>query len=270
MSGAVSGAESGAAFDAAWLALREPADRRARAWPLVTTLAEALDPCPRPLRILDLGAGTGANMRALAPRLPRPQHWCLVDRDAALLARAAPEPAAVVECRRADLAGDLAPLFDPAPHLVTASALLDLCSAAWLERLVSHLARLRAPFLATLTVDGRQVWEPPHPADAAVLAAFAADQRRDKGLGGPALGPAAPDALAATLAKEGFRVLRAPSDWVLAPPRDATLIAALAEGTAAAAARHTGTALAADWVAARRRARRVVIGHADILALPPD
>ena len=45
----------------------------------------------------DLGCGTGAMGRWLAPLLPGPQHWVLHDRDADLLALAAadaPGPAA--------------------------------------------------------------------------------------------------------------------------------------------------------------------------------
>ena len=52
------------------------------------------------------------------------------------------------------------------------------------------------PLLAVLTYDGREAWAPPHPLDAEVLPAFHRDQGRDKGLGGPALGPAAAETLA--------------------------------------------------------------------------
>lgn len=71
-----------------WLALREPADAAARAEDLVDLVRPRLAGAG-PLVVHDLGAGTGAMARWLAPRLPGPQHWILHDRDADLLARAA-------------------------------------------------------------------------------------------------------------------------------------------------------------------------------------
>ena len=67
-----------------WLDLREPADRRARSAELARELAAALR--PGPVRILDVGCGSGATTRWLAPLLPGPQEWVLLDRDPALLA----------------------------------------------------------------------------------------------------------------------------------------------------------------------------------------
>ena len=66
-----------------WLLLREPADAAARSAELAERLARHL---PRaPLVIHDLGGGSGAMGRWLAPRLPGPQHWVVHDRDADLL-----------------------------------------------------------------------------------------------------------------------------------------------------------------------------------------
>src|SRR5262249_14028330 len=63
---------------------------------------------------------------------------------------------------------------------VACSALLDLVSQAWLERLAPALA---VPFYAALSVDGRDRWWPRHPADLLVEQAFRKDQHREKGLG---------------------------------------------------------------------------------------
>ena len=254
-------------FSADWLALRQPADRRARDPALVARLAGYFAGRAR-LRVLDLGAGTGASLRALAPVLGAGQHWVLADNDPALLARAEAPEGVTLERRRADLGGDLAELFDPAPDLVTASALFDLGGAAWIEALAGRAAACGAVLYAALSYDGREEWHPPHPLDAEVLAAFHADQRRDKGLG-PALGPDAHAHLAACLDGHGYRVAEAPSDWVLTPPADAALIAALAEGTAAAVASRIGAERAGAWRAARAGATRVTVGHRDLLALPP-
>ena len=83
-------------FSAAWLALREPHDAAARAAELVGLLrTRSSDDAQRRRRrarcratIVDLGAGSGANLRWLAPRLGGEQAWLLVDHDAALLAAA--------------------------------------------------------------------------------------------------------------------------------------------------------------------------------------
>src|SRR4029077_8928548 len=40
----------------------------------------------KPLRLIDLGAGSGANCRALLPRIGGDQDWILIDRDRDLLA----------------------------------------------------------------------------------------------------------------------------------------------------------------------------------------
>ena len=93
-----------------WLALREAADAAARADHLVEHLTRQL-PATGPWVIHDLGCGTGAMGRWLAPLLPGPQRWILHDHDADLLDVAASEPpgpaadggAVTVETRRSDI-----------------------------------------------------------------------------------------------------------------------------------------------------------------------
>ncbi len=67
-----------------WLRLREPADIAARSDALTRAVADGMVP-GEPLSLLDLGTGTGSNIRYLAERLPGPQCWLAVDRSAALL-----------------------------------------------------------------------------------------------------------------------------------------------------------------------------------------
>jgi hypothetical protein len=246
-------------FDAGWLDLREPADRAARDPGLLAAAAAYLAAGEPPLA-LDLGCGSGAMPRALhAPSL----RWRLVDRDPALLRLAAGRcPGA--ETFAADLA-DLDRLPLDGVRLVTASALVDLASAAWLDGLAVRLADAGAGLYATLAYDGRMAFEPPHPRDRAVRAAFNAHQRRDKGLG-PALGPAAWHTLARAFATRGFAVDLAPSDWRLGAT-DAALTAALV-GWIAAAAEEMGVD-AGGWAQARRAASGCIVGHIDVLALPP-
>lgn len=253
-------------FSADWLALRSDADRAARNPELAAELAELVDECTN-LRVLDLGAGTGANMAATAPFLTAKQEWTLVDADAELLDLAVPDEGIAATRKVYDLAGNLAPLFDPAPDLVTASAFFDLCGEDWIGSLVEHAASANALVYAVLNYDGIEEWAPAHETDAAVLAAFHQDQRRDKGLG-PAAGPDGAEILSQQLKAYGYSVLNGSSKWELSARSDGALIAALAEGSASAVRPRLGST-ADTWLAARREAETVTIGHRDILAVPP-
>jgi hypothetical protein len=150
---------------------------------------------------------------------------------------------------------------------VVCSALLDLVSTAWLARLCDALT---VPFLACLSADGRDTWQPRHPHDALVRTAFRRDMRRDKGFG-PALGTAAPN----VLMTGGYATSSVPSDWHI--PRAALRMQrALIDGTADAArnARPAQADAITVWQEARlRQALRgklaITIGHRDILFLPP-
>ncbi|MGH6945123.1 MAG: hypothetical protein ACREH6_13000, partial [Geminicoccaceae bacterium] len=73
------------AFETAWLALREPYDHAARDRGLAARFAAALGAAPT---LVDLGSGTGANLRCLAPHLGPGQNWRCLDHDAGLLAAA--------------------------------------------------------------------------------------------------------------------------------------------------------------------------------------
>ena len=66
-----------------WLVLREPAGAAARSAELAEHLGRHLSAAA--LVIHDLGGGSGAMGRWLAPQLPGPQHWVVHDRDAGLL-----------------------------------------------------------------------------------------------------------------------------------------------------------------------------------------
>src|SRR5579859_6958144 len=74
-----------------WLALREPADAAARARDLVERLSRQ-PPAGGRWVIHDLGCGTGAMGRWLAPLLPGAQHWVVHDRDGELLEVAGAHP----------------------------------------------------------------------------------------------------------------------------------------------------------------------------------
>ncbi len=257
------------AFTPDWLDLRAAADARARDDALLGEAAALLDAADEPLAV-DLGCGTGAMLRAFAPRLARSVRWRLVDADPALLAEAARRHGGpLVETVELSLAGNVLLPFEGAT-LVTASALFDLVSEAFVARLVATLASRNAALYAGLTYDGTTVWDSVHPLDGPVLDAFNRDQRRDKGFG-PALGPTATEVLVRTLDRAGYQVRLAKSPWRLGP-EDHALVAELARGMAGAAADGGLDRDAVDdWLAARIAAAdggHVEIGHDDLFARP--
>jgi SAM-dependent methyltransferase len=301
------------AFSADWLQQREPFDaiaRTAAALRLTLPALAALRPDPTtPWRVIDLACGTGANLRWLAPRLGGAQQWLVVDRDVELLQRwpaclkAAAGPAHGTTVTRAqsavpldeplsfggpgfaaaivrhplDLASRLEALPWQAAHLVTASALLDLVSAAWLQRVVAAAVSARVALLFALSVYGRHRWIPRDRHDTTVGALFEAHQGRDKGFG-PALGAHGAPELRRALAAAGWRVRTARSDWWLdgrADPHARALQQAMVDGIAIAACEQepAATATVRAWQA-RRHAWAATgslrVGHIDLLALPPD
>jgi SAM-dependent methyltransferase len=262
-------------FTTDWLALREPADAVARAGALVVPFVSHT---VTTRRIVDLGAGTGANLRYLAPRLGSLQEWLAVDFDAALLAelaaRAAPAGARV-RTLRLDLAHDLDALPLDRHDLVTAAALLDLVSATWLARLAARCAAARAGVLFALTYDGRIEWSPAEYGDARIRELVNTHQRSDKGFG-PALGPDAATEAERIFTGLGYRMRSARSDWILGTESH-ELQAALLDGWVAAAleiAPREANALEA-W-RGRRHAHlaagvsRLRVGHLDLAGELPS
>lgn len=244
-------------FDAGWLDLRAPADAAARDPALLAAARDWLAASASPVA-LDLGAGTGVTARAIAAPGVR---WRLIDNDPALLEIAASRTPGA-ETLVADLA-DLGGLPLSGVRLVTASALLDLAGARWLDALVRELAASGTAIYAALSYDGVLRWRPASPDDAAVTRAFNRHQRTDKGLGGTALGPSAVPYFAAALARRGFRVRLASSPWRLGP---GPLLDALMDGVAEAATE--AGAPAAAWRQARAATTGASVGHLDLLALP--
>ncbi|WFE75713.1 hypothetical protein [Roseinatronobacter sp. S2] len=250
-------------FAPQWLALREPADRAARDTALLARAAHLAGPAPV---IVDLGAGTGASVRALGGHLPDAARWRLVDNDAALLALAVANHPNAQACQL-DL-NHLSDLPLDGATLVSASALLDLLSERWLRAFVDILVRHQLPFYAVLSYDGVMHWQPELPDDAGITAAFNRDQCTDKGFG-PALGAASGHIARTLFEQAGYYVMLAQTPWVLTQ-QDARLQAELLDGIAGAAAR-AGHGGAPAWNAARQRLvsqGRCTVGHLDVLAVP--
>ena len=132
-------------FDAGWLELREAADHRARVAALDRTL-ERWWSGQAGRRALDLGSGTGSNVRYLHPRLGRSTRWTAVDHDATLLARVDDGRTPSVQTVVGEL-GDQGVALIADSTLVTGSALLDLVTGPWLDRVVAACAAAGAAAL---------------------------------------------------------------------------------------------------------------------------
>jgi SAM-dependent methyltransferase len=290
-----------ATFGAEWLRVREVADRAARDAAAASMALDWRALAGPAVRVLDLGCGTGATLRWLAPRLGGEQVWHLVDHDEALLqavppamaawARPAggrvrgpdapsgftgalriegPRFAAKVHRHRLDLARQPGELPIGRGDWICATALLDLVSAAWLAQLIGRARDAQASLCFALTVDGRIGWSPAAEDDALVAALFARHQQRDKGFG-PALGPSAAAAARRLLAEAGYIVIGdAPSDWQLdGVPWLADLVNGIAD--AALDADTTASERITRWREWRLRAAphtRLRVGHVDLVARP--
>jgi SAM-dependent methyltransferase len=286
-------------FSADWLALREPLDARSRSAALVDRLRAQAPRGPR--RILDLGSGTGANLRYLAPRLGGEQDWLLVDNDGALLdsvvgrLRDWAEQSGLrfrlegetlnlsgsdLECRvrrqQTDLArGDLQHLDLTGRWLVTASALLDLVAERWLTGMLRRCHTEGACLLFALSYDGEMAFRPELPDDAWINAQVNRHQSRDKGFG-PALGPRAALDAPAMLERCGYRADEAPTPWAIGPEQT-TLQAALIDGWSQAAVEVAPTQVERIEHWRRRRHQCIAtgesslrVGHRDLLGWTLD
>jgi SAM-dependent methyltransferase len=277
-------------FSAEWLALREPADHAARDRDTMKALGAHLSGLNH-ATIVDIGCGTGSNLRATAPLLPvMAQSWTLVDYDPELLAAARSALATwadtvdergeelvltkagktiSVDTRVIDLNVDVEIITGWRPDLVTAAAFFDLVSVPWITQFVAALARRKLPLYTVLTYDGRSIWTPPHATDEAINVAFHAHQATDKGFG-PSAGPSATAILAQAFINAEYDVTLGDSPWMLRPQHDAELICNLADGIAAAASE---TGMISDtqiklWRASHGADASALIGHLDLFATP--
>jgi SAM-dependent methyltransferase len=213
------------AFTTEWLAMREPFDAAARDASVTKRLSELLR--DRALsHFFDLGSGTGANLRHLAPLIAGPQEWVLIDSDErhleesralARVWRHRVQTLRSVAIRRVDLAQGLEEVKLETGAIVTASALLDLVSADWLIRLLQQCRTSDAIVLFALSYDGRIDLTPFQADDGWIRDRVNRHQRTDKGFG-PALGPEAARFACTFLKDLQYQVELAASDWVLGAP----------------------------------------------------
>lgn len=284
--GASSGGCGMSGFSPEWLALREPADLAARNRQVLTACGRAFEDQDT-IKVCDLGAGTGASVRALVDLLPRRQFWTLVDSDEKNLAAAFNQLAAwgtdikaydgglmmrkgdrqlYVRSHVCDLAATPA-CWPKGTDLVTASALFDLTSARWLDAFVALLSAQKIALLSMLTFDGLMTADPEHPLDGQIAGAFREHQQRDKGFG-PAAGPHAADVLEASLERAGYEMEMGESPWTIDRGASALLYATLAG--IAQAAQETQIIPPEEieqWLRASViHTRLLTIGHRDVFA----
>lgn len=218
-------------FDSNWLELRYEADAEAR--------KEVIEDCLQqlelngPLKILDIGSGTGNNARYLIPELVNSgivdQDWLLIDKDPDLLRIAMKRLDQLrdgledTDLKMDILVTDLSKELEKIPFreadIVVSSALLDLVSKEWIERFVERLLKSMVKYvLISLTVDGRMEWWPKHPMDETMSDLFNRDMFRDKGFG-PALGMNSSDLLKGSLTKADYHVKEMDTSWRIGPGR---------------------------------------------------
>ena len=265
---------------AEWLALREPADAAARAGDLVEHMRRQLPHAGRWV-IHDLGCGTGAMGRWLAPLLPGPQHWVRArpgrgsagDRRRPPPGPAADGAAVTLEAKHSDITrlhpGDLA-----GATLITASALLDLLTEDELAGLVALVRRTPGcPMLLTLSVVGRvelipggsagsprgcRLRRPPTPRDRA----------------GPSARPGRRCAGWRGVRPTGAEVLVRPSPWRLGAAQAGLAAEWFIGWVGAACEQEVELAAEAELYIRRRLAQAaagelaVTVDHADLLVLP--
>jgi len=259
-----------------WLCLRRPADEAAReaARPAIAALsihlAEQLA-AGQAAHVIDLGAGTGANLAFLAPRLAVPQRWTLIDRDEDLL----DEVPQILSCEQVigvrRLALDLEDLEDVQgdgdPTLITCAAVLDVLTESQVQSLATLVAERGFAALFSLSVTGEVQLHPALELDARIESAFNAHQRRS-GLAGPR----ATILAAHVLSSHGLDVTVTDTPWMLGSGSGALIERYLTDRVAAAVEHDPSLRPATDdWLETRlsqlRQGNlRVEVGHQDLMA----
>ena len=278
-------------FDPEWLKLREPVDHRSRATAVISLLVTAWKKNEWS-RIVDLGSGTGSNVRFLSLKLPSVKQWTLVDHDAKLFDRLEESDSfGEVSCVIGDLSDvGLQVIRDRRAQLVTGSALLDLVSKEWLTLLAMCCREMSCAAYFALTYDGTIKWDFDGGSENALVRddefirqAVNKHQRREKGLG-KALGPMAGLNAETLFRNADFRVWLLRSPWLLTK-KDAQLVHMLVSGWEAAALDQIeeaesenntrGTDRILEWAQSRhemidKAEFTLTVGHSDLLALPRE
>jgi hypothetical protein len=258
-----------------WLHLRRAADTQARdrgGGGLLDRLVAHLHARgAERLRLIDLGAGTGANRAYLEPRLPFPQSWVAVDHDQALLDHDDHGESQRIQAGVRDLSRVLRrfPGSELAPTVLTCTAVLDVLTLRDISDLAEAVVASNAPALLSLTVTGLVSWSPADEGDRLVDAAFNAHQQRHGRAGGAAV-----PALVSNLRSRGASVVTVSTPWVLDSGHPELLTRWLRERVAAAVEQcPEDVPKLEDWLTRREGQVKagdlvVRVDHQDLLVLP--
>jgi len=221
-------------FSKNWLELREPLDRKFRSNELIKTLNLVLP--NRPIHVIDLGTGTGSNLRYLCKELKGNQIWQLIDNDGNLLKTipAYTNEWAIknkllvkklgnellikgqnIECHayiQQKNLSDLTDIMIPEKALVSCSALLDLVSKNWLITLAKKCMYIKATILFTLNYDGHIKFRPREDDDELVRSLINKHQLKNKGFGN-AMGPKAGHMAIQVFSEIGYNIRSQCSNW---------------------------------------------------------
>jgi hypothetical protein len=222
------------------------------------------------VQIVDLGAGTGANQRWLAPRLPIRQRWLHLDHNP-VISRSLPLAAeTVIVDESVEALGKLLTRSSGDRQLVSCSALLDVLTTEQIQAVCRAVIDNRVPAFFSLTVTGGLRLSPADAHDQLLLAAFNDHQRR--------AGRAGPEATTLTvnlLRAAEFAVTTQETPWRLtAESGPAFVDQMLEERLAAAVAQDPALARTAKaWLELRRAQLaagllRIELDHCDLLGLP--
>ncbi len=222
------------------------------------------------MQIIDLGAGTGANQRWLAPRLPIRQRWLHLDHNP-VISRSLPLPAETeIVDESVEALGQLLTRASGDRQLVTCSALLDVLTTEQVEAVCRAVIDNRVPAFFSLTVTGGLRLSPNDPHDRLLLAAFNDHQRRAGGAG-----PEATTLTVSLLRAAEFAVTTQETPWRLTAESGIAFVdQMLEERLAAAVAQDPALAgTAAAWLELRRAQLiagllQIELDHCDILGLP--
>lgn len=282
-------------FDPQWLEARFVHDHGA----LNRELLGCLVGLPRQSeawRVLDLGSGTGANVRHGADLLQGTQHWTLVDEDAALLAEAplrlaawagergwkTSRSSARLEIRRPGglivvdvVPGDIVDVLGDIEHgsldLVTANAVFDLLPPERIEACVDALASLGLPLWATLNYEN-MTFSREMVQDRTVVEAFHEHMTRPQAHGRNA-GPRAIEVMREVLRRRGYVVHVGPSDWNVANTEDVMwtkILKFIEESVPEMLDMASQGLLLEEWLYARKTSpefESVRVHHEDLLAI---
>lgn len=250
-----------------WLAARELADSRSRSTMLAKAFADAVRPDDL---IVDLGSGTGTNIRYLERYLSSKQKWLAIDNDSVLLEQASVRlPRDRVTFATRNLASDLQSVPSGPGVAITASAFLDITSKEWLVQLAHHCCD--SPLLIAMSAASQPIWHPIDEFDEPIRLQLDTHQRADHGFG-PSLGIDAVQFLAQQLRDQGCHVTLRPGNWTLDSSDDA-LISLMINGVMRRVQVGPNALDAHGWQQRRQDQLqsgelRLVLKHMDLLSLP--